>query len=156
MTHDPTKAEKIIISTTNAIKYILQFGDDVIKKHKKDLIDEMLWKLTEANGKYTQTFISEGAKEKYPRYPLGVDSKEIRLEHVCTRDSLIEELIANPQAIDNILKKAIACIVTKEEHSRLPHDTKTCVGWERYEKAGIRVYNTKTSVWVNLQSTHGG
>jgi len=44
-----------------AIADILRMGAEVLEEHKKALISRMLWKITEANGKYTTRYQSESA-----------------------------------------------------------------------------------------------
>ena len=48
-----------------------------------------------------------------------------------------------PAEIDRILKDAIGCTVTKEEHALLKRFDNE-YGWERYRKAGLTVIDTQT------------
>jgi hypothetical protein len=167
MTSDIIKKEKdrqnTIFSCTNAIKHILEMKKDVSEQHIKFLLRQMLFLLTEADGltatkrtnsKYKITYISEGVKKK--REKINEDSKEytkdLRHEHVYTRKNIVEELLNSPQKINLILKKAVGCIVTKEEDKRLSKVDSSIDGWERYKKAKIKVYNTKTAKWFNLNT----
>jgi hypothetical protein len=55
---------------------------------------------------------------------------------------------ATPHEVDGILKIAIGCTVTIEEHTRLSKFDKE-YGWKRYRKAGIVVYDTLTRKRMN-------
>jgi len=55
---------------------------------------------------------------------------------------------ANPDSAKDILKDAIGCTVTKDEHDRL-NMIKNCDGWQRYREAGIRVWDTEKNTPVN-------
>jgi hypothetical protein len=156
MSNDIPKKEnekaEVISSATHAIQHILDMGDDVKEIHKIKLLAQMLWIMTEADGltteqrtnyKYKITYISEAVKKRHDSGDKSI--KGLRHEHVYTKAGLIHELLASPKDIDLILKKAIACIVTDEEHLLLPH--KGYVGWERYKKAKIRVWDTKANSW---------
>jgi len=134
---------EVLSSATHAIRYILEMGNDVKEVHKKKLLTSMLWVITEADGKYKTAFISEAVKKIRDSGDKSI--KGLRHEHVYTRNGLINELLASPKNIDSILKNAIGCIVTNEDHSLLPNDG--YVGWERYKKAKIRVWDTKVNSW---------
>jgi hypothetical protein len=55
----PTEAE-IIASAITAIEAALTLP--ILERHKRDLINGMLWKLTEARGKYTTRYQSAAAR----------------------------------------------------------------------------------------------
>jgi hypothetical protein len=57
---------------------------------------------------------------------------------------MIAALKKAPDKVDDILKSAIGCIVTTEEHALLSRFDKECDGWDRYEKAGVIVIDTRT------------
>lgn len=88
---------------------------------------------------------------------LGLDDphwwrKQIRHEHVFTRKSLVEEMLARPEKVEEILReKAIACVVTKDEHVRLTRFDKTHSGWDRYRAAGISVFDVATDPPTQLR-----
>jgi hypothetical protein len=50
---------------------------------------------------------------------------------------------AKPEDIEEILKNAVGCTVTKEEHTLLER-FKHLDGWERYRQAGIIVIDMET------------
>lgn len=96
----------------------------------------MLWKITEADGKYTARYQSQGAMEP---------GAELHHEHVFQKKRMIDRLIAaSAEEIDGILADACCCVVTRQEHERLKsYDNE--YGWERYRKAGIVVIDTQSA-----------
>lgn len=64
-------------------------------------------------------------------------------EHVYPRKWLIEQMLAEPSAVELILTTfALACTVTKDEHRRLAAAERANLGldgWQRYYAAGIAV-----------------
>lgn len=117
---------------------------DVAEKHKKEILSILLWKTTEVDGKWSTRYISEGVLKLNLN---GKYKKGIEHEHVFTRKTLILELLENPKKSNFIIKKAIGCLVTKEEHNKL-NKVKNLEGWERYKKVNIKVYDTKSKKWL--------
>jgi len=124
------KLAKVIVKTTN-----------VLEIHKKKLLSELIWKITEAEGgKYNTRFISEGFKK---------GGRPIQHEHVVPRKTLINQILNNPIEIETILNSAIGCVVTKDEHLALTK-LKSGESWARYKNAGIRVYDQLNKKWVKF------
>jgi hypothetical protein len=55
--------------------------------------------------------------------------KHLRHEHVVPRATLVAEMFAHPDQIDEVIRKAVACIVTPTEHDQLKPFDATCYGW---------------------------
>jgi hypothetical protein len=128
-------SSKIIrASAAEAIRIIVRNGK-ILPKHKRELIPTVLWKITEAEGKYRLRFRSAGALTCK-------QANQLRHEHVFTRKQLTHELLHHPRAIKRILTKCLACVVTKAEHTKLNRVPSAVQGWARYRKAGIKVYDT--------------
>jgi len=130
------KAEQRTLSASLLIKHVLSGRSaDVLEVHIRELLDTMLWKITEANGKYTARCQSQGAME------LGVN---LQHKHVFQKKQMINRLMTAPiDEIDRILADACCCVVTRQEHERLkPFDNE--YGRERYRKAGIIVIDKQT------------
>lgn len=140
-------ADRIVASAKSAIAGILVMGSDVIEEHKKALISRMLWKITEANGKYTTRFQSEGARK---------NRDALRHDHVWTRKQMVEHILADPRALDSEIDRALGCTVTKTEHDELTRFDRLCDGWKRYKRAGIRVWDQKDRVWLSLDDEPAG
>lgn len=139
-----TKSDEIISSAINAIHQILSM-ENVMDKHKKELLSSMIWKITESKGKYSTEYIS---KEVFEIRASGSKSNAgLNHEHVFTRKELILKLLGNPKKVKSILKNAIGCTVTINEHRKLSA-VKNLDGWERYKKAGVEVYSTTSRKWI--------
>lgn len=126
------EAEKVILSAKRAIEAILKMSPEVLPDHKRTLISRMIWKITEAHGKYNTQFCSEGTLQ---------NADDLRHDHVTTRKNLITRLMNAPSDIENVLKDAIGCTVTTEEHNKLSALGDELSGWDRYKKAKVRVYD---------------
>lgn len=46
-----------------------------------------------------------------------------------------------PLDFESILKDAIGCTVTTDEHENLSDLADEIIGWDRYKKAGVRVFD---------------
>ena len=131
-----------IRSAIAAIKGILPLP--LTKPHRRRFLSLALWKLTEADGKYKTRFQSKCS--------IGLPRSDLRHEHVYRREKMISDLIANPEQVDRIAARAVACVVTKEEHERLHKIERELDGWERYKRAGIVVIDTQTGSEADLNA----
>jgi hypothetical protein len=120
-------------SAINLVQYLLAIRDEsIVPAHMRELLSTLIWKITEASGKYTPEFVSLAASE-------ATDQKMLIHEHVIERAKLIDRLLAgeNPATV---LNEAVACLVTIDEHARLTAVSKSdpsLNGWERYVAAKI-------------------
>lgn len=67
---------------------------------------------------------------------------ELAHDHVFQRKSPIDAMLKNPDSVDQILRSAVACVVTRSEHDALTHISREFPdldGWERYKRAGIEI-----------------
>jgi len=122
-------------SAFNAVQAILPL--DLYVPHKRELLKVCIWKITEANGKYKTRYRSIGALNEN-------NSGNLQHEHVVEMKSLIDRLLNEPTNYSEILNDAIACVVTKEEHSKLTkvsRESDNLNGWSRYKKAGIIAFD---------------
>ncbi len=115
--------------------------------HYRQLLSVLLWKITEAESmnKRGTRLQSQGAR---------CCTKVANLEHdhVYQRSKMIDALEkAAPHEIDDILKRAIGCTVTKGEHNLLAKYNDED-GWERYRKAGIVVFDMQTGGQVDFDT----
>jgi hypothetical protein len=109
-------------------------------RFRRKLLNQVVWYATESEGKYTTRFRSREALRLQAELGRTEAARHLAHEHVVPRQLLIDRLIAEPGRAPEILAFAVACVVTREEHSRLPDGD----GWERYEAAGIEVVDTRT------------
>jgi hypothetical protein len=125
-------------SATTLIKLLLaEKKPEVLVDHYRELLNVLLWKITEADSKYKTRFQSQGALECS-------DKTKLRHEHVFQRAKMIAALEkAAPHEVDDILKVAVGCTVTVGEHARLSKFDDE-YGWGRYRKARVIVIDTQT------------
>ena len=125
-------------SAVRLIKLILRDGTGLLLQHRRMVIDAALWKITEAESRHkhrtrfcSQTvFLSPGC--------------DCRHDHVFQRARMIDDLIrGGPNCADEVVSRAVACTITREEHSALNRH-KDLDGWERYREAGITVIDAQT------------
>ena len=135
--HPQSETRKL--SAATLIKYLLALKNpEILPTHVRQLLHVLLWKVTEAEGgKYKTRFKSQRAIDCS-------DKSQLRHDHVVPRTKMIAALKKAPDKVDDILKSAIGCIVTTEEHALLSRFDKECDGWDRYEKAGVIVIDTRT------------
>jgi hypothetical protein len=72
----------------------------------------------------------------------------VRHEHVVTRESLRRELLKARKLgeIEELLRGAIACLVTKRESEKL--NRHKLGSWERYEAEQIQVWDRRVGGWM--------
>jgi len=109
---------------------------EVLPEHLRELLDTMLWKITEADGKYKTRHQCVGALQCK-------NKKLLRHDHVYPKEKMIDALLnAKPENVEEILAIAVGCIVTVEEHLRLSQFDGEHYGWSRYRRAGVVVMDT--------------
>lgn len=123
-----------IESAIIAIKSIIPL--ELLDAHKRELLGVCIWKITEADGKWNVRFRSEKALSS---------SDNLRHEHVYERKHLIDRLISG-ESVESVIRDAIACVVTKDEHLVLSRQTSS--GWDRYREAKIKVFDLEESRWT--------
>lgn len=130
-------------SAVLAAKAILAL--DLYPPHKRKFLSVCIWKMTEADGKYTTRYQTRTA--------WGADSSELAHEHVYRMELLIDRLLQSPENVASILGEAVACTVTRDEHRHLCKQDRAnslLDGWERYRMARIEVVDTLTGQLHNL------
>ena len=153
--YDPIEEEE---SSANLILHLLLYRESLIEsglsnnsyeKQFRELIDVLLWKHTEAYGKYIGCkYWSDGALESLERHNNKVvTSKKVdpthalRHEHIYPKKETIQRLLNIPQpepnTVNEILKLNIGVIVTVEEDSRLSRKGNLDDPWQRYRDANI-------------------
>ena len=125
---------KRIESAIIAIKALLPL--ELYPAHKRELLGVCIWKITEADGKMKVRYWSEGS--------ISNEKAKLQHEHVHERKELIIRLL-NGEAVELVVKDAIACMVTKEEHLVLGKSSS--LGWQRYKEQGIKVFDAKDQRW---------
>lgn len=120
------------------------------EKQFKELITTLLWKHTEAYGKYIGCkYWSEGALESLKKHDGKVVTSKavdptyaLRHEHRFPRKQTIELLLGLEQptldSVNKLLELNIGVVVTVEEDSRLSKIGVQEDPWQRYRDAGIK------------------
>lgn len=130
-------------------------ADDVPVAEQRRLLREwLLWKRTEASGnpgQYDLRYYSTSAVA----HRLDHGTAGLRHEHVFTRKSLADELLAAPRSAARLLRtKAVACVVTEQEAAKL--NTSKEQGWLRYKNSGIEVSDRGTGEVLDFDEPHYG
>jgi hypothetical protein len=124
-------------SARRAIEAILSL--DLYPRHKGDLLNICLWKLTEAGGKFGTPYWSRAA--------LAAPRGELQHEHVFQRARMVAALIEGRLTSAAVARRAVGCIVTRDEHRRLSAVSRAdpaLDGWARYARARVSVVDRRT------------
>jgi hypothetical protein len=145
----PAAAE--IIASAKHLAELVVASDKLLNRHRKKILSEILWLISEANGKYSTRFRSAEVVRlaiEEPNSPT-----KIQHEHVYPRKRVIEDilrrrdaLIQDSRSLGAILDKTVGCVVTHEEHRSLSNSAD---GWERYN--GVEVLDMSTDPPVRLR-----
>lgn len=118
---------------------LLSASDRLTPAHLRESLSLAIWKFTEADGKWNTRYRTESA--------VGALSTVLNHEHVVTRRSLVDRLLAEPERCPEIMTSAIACCVLRDEHELLSNVERArsgLEGWERYRAAGLVVVDQLT------------
>lgn len=144
-----------------------EIGQEIALDLFDRVADEALWAVTEIKPKpqlkyFSQRFISEDIRQRWEdlsaaderkqyRYFKGANKRvNIKHEHVVPREHLKSVLgeADSLDAVQRILKRPVACVVSADEDSRLP---KGGIGWERYVEK-VRIFDRMTQAWADPAS----
>lgn len=157
----PSERKAVIDAQATIVAALLDVArrstDAALHREVRHMISRAMWSVTEIHAsrfKYDQRYISEGVHDLIDASRLRNEPLPIRVlrhEHVQPRKVIAERLLGLPAAtwhsVRPILEEAEACIVTKDEDSRLE---RLGNGWQRYSDAGIRVWDRCTGHWKEL------
>ncbi|TWT45314.1 hypothetical protein RAS1_17370 [Phycisphaerae bacterium RAS1] len=128
------KADEFVQSACTVVRAALSLP--ICPEHRDQLIDWALWKVTEAgeksNDKYNTRYCSFMA--------LRATNWKPQHEHVFTKKSLRDAILQRPADHERIMRTAVGCVVTVDEH-RLLSKQKEHQGWARCAAAGVRVWD---------------
>ena len=135
------QAKKRRSDAIEVIKALLKL--DIDEKMKQKFLSNCLWQITQAEGKnkYDLRYKTKAALKAIEEGR----RKELRHEHVYPRKQMVQKLIGSPENVDEIVKDAVGCVVTEEEHAKLSQidrDFPDLEGCQRYQEAGIAVFDT--------------
>ena len=114
-----------------------------LETHYRELLSILVWKWTEAHGKY------RGCRY-WSQAALAATKDDWCHEHVVPRRLLVDAVRdladPSPDAVRDLLERmAVACVVTRAEHDALPEAAWEELledPWARYRRAGIEVVDT--------------
>lgn len=119
-------------------------SDELTADHRRQLLNNAVWYVSEAAGKYKTRYRSAGVLSLEAETPMPNWRSELRHDHVTTRRAVVASLMTPGADIEGILRSVVSCVVTKIEHERLTEHDDTCAGWDRYLAARIDVYDMAT------------
>jgi hypothetical protein len=131
-------SEARLRSAIALIKLLLQPNAQILAEHRQEFLSIALWKITEAEAthKHRTRLCSEAV--------FAAPDCECRHDHVFQRALMVQRLLnSKPDDVEKILGEAVACTITKDEHSLLNAHAHLD-GWERYRAAGIVVIDSRT------------
>lgn len=97
---------------------------------KRRMLNHTVWLVVELTGNFHGRYRSAGVLE-------GVGIR-IQRDHVFPRKVLVDELLQPNPNFASIVERAQCCVVTHDEHKELTRVPKSVMGWERYERAGVK------------------
>lgn len=128
---DPEGVE-LAAAAKNAALAVLQTSDEQIRTDLKEVIlRHLIWQITVAHGKYTTKYRSLAVRQDVRHEQL------VQHEHVYPIRQMIVDLLAaqGHQERSEILDCAVGCVVTCDEHHRLPDEGARNNLWTRYSNA---------------------
>jgi hypothetical protein len=117
------------------------------------LIEEPLWKISEAFGKYKTRYFSEKAVQSVVDRFGKRRSAGLQHDHVVPRKRLVDMLFENAGTLDRVIGLCVGCVVVETEHPSLTaHEKDIDLDdvWAKYRDADIRVVDCKTGEFVNF------
>jgi len=136
----PHPADADHLRSAAAVARFALTSPDLTPQHRTRLLNNAFWYRTEAASKIRLRYRSGGVRALSVN-ALSSWRSQLRHDHVQTRASLIGQMIARPDEADHLLATAVACLVTKAEHSALAEYDKKAEGWDRYRLARVDVYD---------------
>ena len=123
--------------------------------HRRRLVSEAIWFWTErgsSSRKYLLRYRTVAARELQQSMGFSKAASSLRHEHVHEKASAIDKLLVATNDACEVLGSMRACVVTKDEHSRLPNKQPHVAGWARYQAAGIVPIDMNTGDPMNLDA----
>lgn len=140
----PRKEALEIVASAKSLVEIALRSTHLLTRHRRKLMSEALWWISEADGKYSTRYRTKDVYDLANSRDGG--TTKIQHEHVYPRKEVIKELLsnserylANPAELERVLNDTVGCVVTASQHHSL---RKGARGWLRYE--GVVVYDMST------------
>jgi len=139
------QASRPVRSAAALARFALESAE-LTDDHRRQLLNNAVWYVSEAAGKYKTRYRSAGALSLEADGPVPKRRSALRHDHVTTRRSILACLASPGADVEATLPSVISCTVTKSEHERLTKFDDTCAGWDRYIAARIDVYDLATGI----------
>ena len=124
-------ADEIIASATHLAQLVLP-SEHLLRRHKKKILSEVLWLVSEVDGKYSTRYRSARVIQLARDEP--TSDEKIQHEHVFPRKQVTEHLLNNPERLEAVLAETTGCVVTASEHKNL---ISSAEGWGRYRDVKV-------------------
>ena len=138
--------EGIVASAKHLARLVLA-SDELLPKHRKKMLSEVLWIISEADGKYSARYRTAEVVRLATEDP--TSRTKIQHEHVFPRKKVIKsildqrhKLLKRPRLLDELLDQTVACVVTAQEHTKLCNSKE---GRQRYGDAKVPVLDMLTN-----------
>lgn len=136
----PSKNSVAVIASAKELARLVLASDVLLKEHKRKMLSEIQWLISEVDGKYATRYRSRRVVDLAHTDP--TSSEKIHHDHVTTRKEVTDAILEQPEGTDELLSSILACVVTKAEHDALKG---AGGGWSRYKAAGIEVLDMSTN-----------
>jgi hypothetical protein len=139
--YQPREKAAGIIASAKKLAHLLLGGPRraILVQHRRKMLKEVLWLISEADGKYATRYRSAEVVRLARQSP-GCNVA-IRHEHVYPRAQVTAEILRReaefrrfPGRLDKFLDETVGCVVTAREHRELLDGA---VGWNRYENVPV-------------------
>jgi len=130
----PSPESREIIQSAVALANAVLRHKAILPKHKRKMLKEAAWLVSEADGKHSTRYRTKRVVELATKDPQS--QIKIQHEHVVPRAAIADQLFAHPNRVAEILNTVVACIVTQDEHNQLNREFN---GWKRYSMARARI-----------------
>lgn len=134
----PAKKAASVLKSAKTLAKLILANEEILHAHRKKMLKEVLWLISEADGKYSTRYRSAEVIRLARDVPDCVEL--IQHEHVYPKaqvaDRLLKErvaLLADPAELDKLLDQTVGCVVLKTEHTKLGKGE----GWVRYAKVAV-------------------
>jgi len=150
---DATEDERRFKSSLALVNFA-RTSADLHPDHRRRLLNEAIWFWTERGSpsrKYKLRYRTAAAIELQKSRGFTKAAKSLAHEHVHERASSVAKLLVLTNDASDTLHSMRACVVTRDEHSRLTAQSHAA-GWARYVAAGIVPIDMNTGEPMDLDA----
>lgn len=128
-----------IVASAKKLAVLVLKNEELHMRHRKKMLKEVMWWISEADGKYSAQYRSKAVVDLARSEP--TSTEKIQHEHVFPRAKVADELLQNSaellksqDKLDEILDRTVGCVVLASEHRQLDDKAE---GWKRYAKVTV-------------------